>query len=368
MKLLNCTLYEAEKCFGQKKIIFFGRGSWLGMVDYTNLMKFRKQFAYIIDNNCGGQEQLGDAVLDVYKPEKLKSEYECIVILVSPVYMYEMYCQLEHMQLSDEIECYAFPFMQMVTSNKTDDILLNKVINREKKAKIPKIIHGFWFSGDKKPEAYQKCVDTWKRNLPEYEIIEWNMDNYDWHKHPFVERAIELKAWAFASDFARLDVLYNYGGIYLDMDVEVFKSFDDLLGNDALFSFGNNVLIDLAVVGSKKHNQIIRHLLEKYDSIPLPQERKDYVGLFQPALVRPILAAQGVRMDGSLQIIDGATIFPTEFFMPKDVVLYRDYERTEHTYCVHYDNFGWSFDANNKNEKKRHDNNLLWSMIEESAL
>ena len=94
MKLLNCTLNEAEKCFGQKKIIFFGRGSWLGMVDYTNLMKFRKQFAYIIDNNCGGQEQLGDAVLDVYKPEKLKSEYECIVILVSPVYMYEMYCQL----------------------------------------------------------------------------------------------------------------------------------------------------------------------------------------------------------------------------------------------------------------------------------
>lgn len=330
-------------------------------------MTLQRQFAYIIDNRCGGQEQLGDTVLEVYNPEKLQDETECIVILTSIVYMYDMYCQLNEMQLSEEIECYAFPFMQMVTPVDIDENLLKEVINKGKEPKIPKLIHCFWFSGEEKPEAYKRCVDTWAKHLPDYEIIEWNMDNYDWHKHPFVERAIELKAWAFASDYARLDVLYHYGGIYLDMDVEVFKSFDDLLGNDALFSFGSNVFIDLAVMGAKKHNPIILELLRTYDSVNLPKERKEYVSLFQPALVRQFFAGQGIRMDGSMQKINDATIFPREFFMPLDAIIYRDFDCTDHTYCVHYDNFGWSFDANNKNEKKRHDNNLLWNMIEEKC-
>ncbi len=363
MKFLNCTLPEVKACFGQRKIIFFGRGSWLSMVNYTELMDLQGQFAYIIDNNPVEKGQLGDIILDVYAPVKLLDESDCIVVLTSPVYMYDMYCQLEQMHLSDEIECYAFPFMQMITSNKTDERLLTKVVNKRNKPRIPKLIHSFWFSGDEKPEAYQKCVSTWARKLSGYEIKEWNMDNYDWHKHPFVERSIELQAWAFAADFARLDVLYEYGGIYLDMDVEMFKPFDDLLGNEAIFSFSNNILIDLAVVGAQKSNFIIQKLLKIYDSVPLPQEQKDFSGLFQPALLRSVLAEQGIRMDGSLQMIDGATVFPMEFFMPQDVVLYREYKRTENTYCVHYDNFGWSFDAINKKVKKKHDNSLLWNLL-----
>ena len=365
MKLLNCSLDEAKTIFENKRIVFFGKGSWLQMVNYTPLMSLKDKFQYVVDNNFGGNERLADVCLKVYSPEKLREESDCVVILTSPVYMYDMYMQLLQMELSERIECYAFPFMQFVSKYDIDENILSEVIDCKKNTQIPKLIHSFWFSGDRKPEAYQRCIDTWQEKLSGYEIIEWNMNNYDWHKHPFVERAIELKAWAFASDFARLDVLYNYGGIYLDMDVEVFKPFDDLLGNEAIFSFGNNVLIDLAVVGSQKNNQIIQKLLKRYDSIPLPHERKDYVGLFQPALVRPIFAEQGIRMDGKLQVINGATIFPTDFFMPQDVILYGDYERSEYTYCVHYDNFGWSFGENNKKEKKKRDNNLLWDMIEE---
>lgn len=363
LRFQNCALSKVKECFGQKRIIFFGKGSWLSMVNHTELMELQKQFVYIIDNNPSGQGKLGDVILNVYTPDKLMEESECIVVLTSPVYMYDMYCQLEQMHLSDRIECYAFPFMQLVAVKQLDDSLLLRVIDRTKKSQIPKIIHSFWFSGDEKPEEYQKCVDTWAENLSEYEIIEWNLNNYNWHKHPFVERAIELKAWAFASDFARLDVLSDYGGIYLDMDVEVFKPFNDLLGNEAIFSFANNVLIDLAVVGAKKHNFIIQKLLKIYDIISQPQERKDFTRLFQPALVRPTLAEQGIRMDGSLQVVDGATVFPMEFFMPQDVVLYNEYERTEHTYCVHHDNFGWSIDTNNKQKKKKHDNNLLWNHL-----
>ena len=365
MKFLNCSLHEARECFKNKKIVFFGNGSWLEMINHTELMLLRKEFAYIIDNNPNKTVRLEDIQLNIFRPEKLREETECIVIITSPVYMYEMYCQLDAMKLNDKIHCYAFPFMQMLTEGYVDKQLFMEAVNIKKKPKIPKMIHSFWFSGEQKPVEYQKCVDTWGKYLSDYEIIEWNMDNYDWHKHPFLERAIEVKAWAFAADYARLDVLNEYGGIYLDMDVEVFKSFDELLGNEAILSFANNVSIDLAVLAAQRGNKIIRSMLRLYDQISLPEDRKGFVTLFQPALVRPVLAEAGIKMNGNLQIIEGATAFPCSFFMPQDAILYKGYKRTEYTYCVHYDNFGWSFDTDNKRAKKIRDNNLLWKMIGE---
>lgn len=365
MKFLNCSLHEVRECFKNHKIIFFGSGSWLEMINYTELMSLRNNFAYIVDNNPDKNGRFESLQLKIYSPEKIKEEIECIVIITSTVYMYDMYCQLDAMNLNDKIHCYAFPFMQMVTKNHMDKQIFMEAVNLKKKPRIPKIIHSFWFSGEQKPIEYQKCVDTWGKYFTDYEIIEWNLDNYNWHKHPFLERAIELKAWAFATDFARLDVLNEYGGVYLDMDVEVFKSFDELLGNEAILSFGSNVFIDLAVLGAGRGNKIIQSMLRLYDKVPLPIDRKGFIPLLQPALVRPVLAEKGIKMDGNLQIIDGATVFPCSFFMPQDMILYKEYEKTEYTYCVHYDNFGWSFDTDNKRAKKIRDNNLLWKMIVE---
>lgn len=364
MKFFNCSLQEIKERFKNRRIIFFGSGSWLEMVRHTELMLLQDQFAYIIDNNPNQNTRMKNLQLDVYAPQKLHDETDCIVIISSPVYMYDMYCQLKEMDLSDSIHCYAFPFMQMITEPQIDGELFEKTVNLKRIPKIPKIIHSFWFSGEPKPAEYQNCIDTWAKQLQDYEIIEWNMDNYNWHKHPLLERAIEVKAWAFASDYARLDVLNEYGGIYLDMDVEVFKPFDDLLGNEALLAFGNNVLIDLAVLGAQKENKVIQSMLAIYDAISVPADRKGFVPLFQPALVRETLVKQGIKMNGALQVVKGATAFPTSFFMPQDVILYKDYEITEHTYCVHYDNFGWSFGGDNKREKKIRDNNLLWSLVE----
>lgn len=364
MKLLNCELDKVENVIGQSRIIFFGKGSWLNTVNHSELMALSENFCYVIDNNpIEKTVNVGKVILPVYSPEKIREEERCVIILTSPVYMYEMYCQLQEMNLSDDVVCYAFPFMQMVTEDKLDVSLLNEVVNDKAEKKIPKIIHSFWFSGDEKPYSYQKCVDTWQNALPDYKIIEWNKNNYDWHKHPFVEKAIELKAWAFASDYARLDVLKEYGGIYLDMDVEVFKAFDDLLCNDAILSFSNHVLIDLAVIGAKKDNALVKQMLALYDGIDVPQDKSGFAKFFQPSFVREALAENGIAMDGSLQRVENATAFPRNFFMPMDYILFGEYERTENTYCVHYDNFGWSFSKDNKREKKIRDNNLLWEKI-----
>ena len=104
---------------------------------------------------------------------------------------------------------------------------------------IPKKIHYFWFGGNEKPKSVVKCIDSWKKYCPDYEINEWNETNFDVHCMPFVEQAYEAKKYAFVSDVARLIVVYEQGGIYMDTDVEVLKPLDDLLDNYAYMSFEN---------------------------------------------------------------------------------------------------------------------------------
>ena len=103
---------------------------------------------------------------------------------------------------------------------------------------IPKIIHYCWFGRNPKPKLAEKCIKSWKKYCPEYEIIEWNEDNYDLSSAPlYVRQAYEAKRWAFVTDYIRLQVIYENGGIYLDTDVELRKSLDPLLVHQAYFGF-----------------------------------------------------------------------------------------------------------------------------------
>ena len=361
MRFLNCNLDEAYDLLNKYKIVFFGQGAWLQNVEFTPLMSLENNFSYIIDNNPKGNVSLGKNQLKVKYPEAIKGENKAAIILTSPIYMYDMYQQLEKMHLSDAILCLSFPFMQLISNKKYDPI--PKTVKKGDE-KIPKIIHSFWFSGDEKPDSYKKCVDTWPIHLEGYEIKEWNKDNYDWHKNAFLKKAIECEAWAFATDYARLDVLYQEGGIYLDMDVEVLKSFDDLLDNKAILAFSNNIMVDLAVLGSQKHNRLIKKLLDLYDNVDLPSDKSGFSRYFQPSLIRKTIADSGICMDGSFQICEDATVYPKEYFMPQDHVIFRFNNITENTHCIHYDNFGWSNSTENKRFKKIRDNNLLWDILQ----
>lgn len=364
MRFLNCALSDIGDRFEGKNIVFFGCGSWMSLVNHTCLMKYADQFVYVIDNGNKNSVKIGEKALSVYKPDVIKKEKGCVVILTSPIYMYDMYCQLVEMNLGDEIECYAFPLMTLDNDRLIDESELQIVKAQKDNDSIPKIIHSFWFSGEKKTDIYRKCVDSWYRELTDYQIVEWNLDNYDWHKYEFVERAVELGAWAYASDYARLDVLKEFGGIYLDMDVEVVKSFDDLLYNEALLSFSTPVSIDLAVMAARQDNELIRKLLRKYDNVELPETKDAFKRYFQPAFIRDELVDYGISMNGCLQTVNGIVVLPNEFFMPQDYVLFRPYEITGNTYAIHYDCFGWSDVGTNNREKKMQDNNMLISKVE----
>ena len=133
---------------------------------------------------------------------------------------------------------------------------------------IPKKIHYVWFGGKKKPELMERCIYSWQKYLPGYEIFEWNEHNFDIAQNSYAQKAFQERKWAFVSDYARLKVLSDHGGIYLDSDVEVFKSFDIFLSHKAFsgFEYYRGVYSPItAVMGSIPHHIWIDELLEDYE-------------------------------------------------------------------------------------------------------
>lgn len=135
---------------------------------------------------------------------------------------------------------------------------------------IPKVIHYVWFGATNKPDLINKCIDTWSAVLPDYKIKEWNESNSP-IDHPFVKYCLENKQWAFASDYVRLWVLYNEGGLYLDTDMEVKKDFSHLFENKSFFAaYENKVLINLGIFACERKNPIIKTILKVYDYLIFP--------------------------------------------------------------------------------------------------
>ena len=131
---------------------------------------------------------------------------------------------------------------------------------------IPKIIHYCWFGGESLPESAIKCINSWKKFCPDYEIIRWDESNYDVTKNVYMKEAYEAKKWGFVPDYARLDIVYNYGGIYMDTDVELLKPLDDLLGCNAYMGVEKPGIVALGLgFGAEKGNSVIGDLLEEYN-------------------------------------------------------------------------------------------------------
>lgn len=130
---------------------------------------------------------------------------------------------------------------------------------------IPKIIHYCWFGRNEKPELVKKCIESWKKHCPDYEIIEWNEDNVDVNFCSYSKRAYKQKRWGFAVDVLRMKIIYENGGIYLDTDVELVNNLDSLLNNAAWFGYGTDIEINTGSgFGAEKGNPFIKTILEHY--------------------------------------------------------------------------------------------------------
>jgi len=215
---------------------------------------------------------------------------------------------------------------------------------------IPKIIHYCWFGGNPLPELAVKCIDSWQKFFPDYEIKEWNESNFDLNCCDYVREAYEAKKWAFVSDYARFWILYRYGGLYFDTDVEIIKSFDDVIDkgpfmgceswipsstmNDINMNFACNPGLGLAAT---PHLDLYKEVLEDYES--------DHFTILEkggpPTVVErttKILLSHGLKNILEVQQISDIYIYPPEYFCPMNyitgIVTVTDNTRSIHHYTA----------------------------------
>ena len=207
---------------------------------------------------------------------------------------------------------------------------------------IPKIIHYCWFGNKEKPLIVKKCLNSWKNKLSEYEIKEWNEKNFDINSNQFVKQAYEAGKFAFVSDYVRVYALYNYGGIYMDTDVEVYKLFsEEILKNESFWGFEEKNYIATSTIGAKKDNSLIKSFLESYDDKNFIKNNGEFDTLTNVAIVTEMIKGLGVNLDGSYQEVKGvATIYPQEYFSPYDYINCYS-KKTKTTYTEHHFYKSW---------------------------
>lgn len=208
---------------------------------------------------------------------------------------------------------------------------------------IPKIIHYCWFGGKPLPKIVKKCIASWEKICPDYEIRRWDETNFDVNMHPFMKAAYENKSWAFVSDYARLKIIYDNGGIYLDTDVELIRSLDDLLTNECFLSVesepGGMIATGLGFGASPK-NEAVKEMLEVYDNVTFQTDNTKEIAC--PIYnTKPFLSSGYQCGANYIQRIKGTTILPTEYFAPIDPIT-SEMHLTKNTYGIHWGTASWA--------------------------
>jgi len=206
---------------------------------------------------------------------------------------------------------------------------------------IPRVIHYCWFGGKEKPDIVKRCIQSWELHLQGYEIFEWNEDSFDIKSNTYIRQAYEAGKFAFVSDYVRVHALYHYGGIYMDTDVEVFKSFDDLLHHASFWGFEQENYIATSTIGAAKGNKLIQRFLESYESKSFVREDGTFDDLTNVAIVTRMLVELGLQQNGQYQELEGIGVFyPQTYFSPYDYINCRKF-MTEHTYAMHHFHKSW---------------------------
>lgn len=212
---------------------------------------------------------------------------------------------------------------------------------------IPKIIHYCWFGRNPLPKSAIKCINSWKHFFPDYEIKEWNEDNFNVNIIPYTEEAYKAKKYAFVSDYARFWILYKYGGIYFDTDVEVVKNMDDIISkgsfmgceNDANESVVANVAPGLGI-GSLPNLPIYKEIIKFYEQLNIEKSLNKECPETVVTITTRILKKYGLLPTNQIQRICNILIYPKEYFCPLDYTT-GNLTITNNTYSIHHYTASW---------------------------
>ena len=207
---------------------------------------------------------------------------------------------------------------------------------------IPKVIHYCWFGKKTLPKTAVRCIDSWKKILPEYEIREWNEDNFDISSCAYVKEAYEAKKWAFVTDYVRLYVLVTYGGIYMDTDVEIIKPLDQFLEHQAFSGFQTDTEVPTGIMACEKEYPLFDKLLHDYDGRHFKNEDGSFdVKYTNVDAITASCVEKGLILNNEFQVIDGFALYPKDVFCAKDYKT-RDVNITENTVSVHHFAGSWT--------------------------
>lgn len=206
---------------------------------------------------------------------------------------------------------------------------------------IPKIIHYCWFGRGEKPELAKKCIASWRKSCPDFEIREWNEGNCDYLSIPFMAEAYAAKKYAFVSDVMRLIVLEQYGGVYFDTDVEVVRDISPLLDDEGFIGFENDQFVNSGqVMAAKAHHPVIQAMIEEYKKLRFTNADGTATPVGCPRLNTDVMERFGLIRNGREQVVAGIHVYSADYFNPMDSTTGK-LTKTENTYSIHWYSMSW---------------------------
>ena len=206
---------------------------------------------------------------------------------------------------------------------------------------IPKIIHYCWFGRNPKPKLAEKCIKSWKKFCPDYEILEWNEDNFDVTTAPrYVQQAYEAKRWAFVSDYVRLRALVEQGGVYMDTDVEVVKPLDGFLKHQAFAGFEHITRVQTGLLACEKGFPLFRDFMDYYQDASFLNPDGTPNITTNVEILTDLCRKRGLVFNDKFQVVEGLAIYPREVFCPVDYDTEK-LNRTRKTVTIHWFSGSW---------------------------
>lgn len=328
-----------------KQIIVYGAG----MIGQTAAPYWLCRFQLEGDVACyvdadsrkqGGKVALGSREVPICPLSALEGVCGSYILLVTVSAFESVVRALAEVPGAEDAEVYFLPVMLLDAAHASRG---GGAVKSAQTRLIPKTIHYCWFSGNPIPEELQRCIDSWSRFCPDYEIVRWDESNYDINKNLYMKQAYASKKWGFIPDFARLDILYEHGGIYLDTDVELIRSLDELLYQPAFCGVENWGTVNFGgCSGAQPGSAVVGAILESRRDVRFLEEdgslNQKTCGWYETG---PLVKA-GLRLDGTTQVVaDGMmTVYSADFFHPFDYMS-GETRITENTFSIHHFSGSW---------------------------
>lgn len=324
LKNLNYSSFLQE--LKEKRIICFGAGGVFREFLRINMPKIglMDKIDYILDSEPSkegmvfnlGLREVCVTSYDKFVNSDVDLSGYIVILCVQDAFLSEIEDKLDGTSLFDNMIC-LYGITALSWGEELYPSLSNK-LPRESVGRIPKVIHYCWFGDSPLGKIEIECISSWKEHCPDFEFRFWNESNYDISKTPlYVRQAYKAKKFAFVSDYARLDVIYKYGGVYFDTDVELLRRFDYLLSNEAFFGFESLNLISTGLgFGAMKNNQHVLELMKIYNQITFYLEGDTINSVACPYYHTDYFRRKGVLINNSTQVENNTLFLSSEYMCP----------------------------------------------------